>query len=252
MRRFKILILGDSGVGKSSLVLRWTEDRYMATLVGTVGVNFKSKKVSINGETIHVQAWDTAGQQQFHKITTSYYRGSHGIMVVYDVSDPESLANVGYWIKNIKTHASENVRVVLVGNKTDLRRKEAEIGENHDKMKNSTESIDSNTSLAATIADEFEVPYFETSALDSHGCDDAFMNVARFCVGVEDGNVELLKVPSEVCNSTKPSMISRMMGRRVAAPQLAKNSTVGRTQASSEAKRPEGRSRGVRKKCIQM
>jgi small GTP-binding protein len=105
--------------------------------VGTVGVNFKTRKITAGGnqlgptflkllralvgECIQVQVWDTAGQEQFHKITTSYYKGANGIMLVYDVSDKKSVENVEYWVKNIKAHASENVHVCLMGNKVDLR-----------------------------------------------------------------------------------------------------------------------------------
>jgi small GTP-binding protein len=121
MKRFKLLMLGDSGVGKSSLMIRWTEDSFSTDLVGTVGVNFKTKREVVGGEFVHAQVWDTAGQEQFHKITTSYYKGAHGIMLVYDVSDPKSWDNIQYWVKNIRAHASESVQVVLVGNKVDLR-----------------------------------------------------------------------------------------------------------------------------------
>jgi len=261
MRRFKILLLGDSGVGKSSLILRWTEDRYLATLTGTVGVNFKSKKVTIDEEAVHIQVWDTAGQQQFHKITTSYYRGAHGIMIVYDVSDPESLANVEYWIRNIKTHAAASVRVLLVGNKTDLRAKylaahahththaQADVGskkyastgsgstEGEEGEGEGDEDDDTHAALASPtvctdygagreIADKFQIPYFETSALDASGTDNAFMNIARFCVGIEDGNKSLLVPTGDTGHlpsgtTPKPSMISRMMGRGTAAPPKA-------------------------------
>lgn len=74
-RRVKLLMLGDSGVGKSSLIYRWTLDTFSPSLTSTVGVNFKSKKIDLHGEIIQVQVWDTAGQEQFHKITTSYYKG---------------------------------------------------------------------------------------------------------------------------------------------------------------------------------
>lgn len=120
-RRVKILMLGDSGVGKSSLMLRYTADTFSTDLIGTVGVNFKNKKVHINDECLMVQVWDTAGQEQFHRITSSYYKSAHGIMVVFDVSDKKSQENVEYWIKNIKSHASDTVHVVLIGNKIDLR-----------------------------------------------------------------------------------------------------------------------------------
>jgi small GTP-binding protein len=145
-RRVKILMFGDSGVGKSSLIIRWTQDTFSTDLVGTVGVNFKTRKIQAGGclfallrclsfrfmmcgelcccyagEHVQVQVWDTAGQEQFHKITTSYYKGANGIMLVYDVSDRKSVENVEYWVKNIKSHASESVHVCLIGNKVDLR-----------------------------------------------------------------------------------------------------------------------------------
>jgi small GTP-binding protein len=166
MRRVKILLLGDSGVGKSSLILRWTADTFSPTLVGTVGVNFKSKKVVIKTEAIQVQVRDTAGQEQFHKITTSYYKGANGIMVVYDVSDKKSLDNVEYWVKNIKSHATDAVQVVIVGNKTDLRTAD-----------NKDNCFDAD--VGKEFSNKYGVPYFETSAKDSTNVDDAFVTLVK-------------------------------------------------------------------------
>ena len=294
MRRFKILLLGDSGVGKSSLILRWTEDRYLATLTGTVGVNFKSKKVTIDEEAVHIQVWDTAGQQQFHKITTSYYRGAHGIMVVYDVSDPESLANVEYWIKNIKTHASPSVRLLLVGNKTDLRAKwlaaqtatsarsndetlgsdkhrgpGSSLGSGSTEGDEEDEDDESHAALAVPavcsdyragreVADKFEIPYFETSALDANGTHNAFMNIARFCVGIEDGNKSLLVPTGDASQllagaAHKPSMISRMMGRGAVAQAKAAPAPPPRARmlppATGSAAAAAGKPGPEKKKC---
>lgn len=170
MRKFKILMLGDSGVGKSSLINRWTADTFNPTLVGTVGVDFKAKKVQLPSENINVQVWDTAGQEQFHKITTSYYRGANGILLVYDISDHSSFNNVEYWIKNIKQHASASVHIALVGNKLDLR------------------TPDSNTvafEMGSSLAAKFNVPYFETSAKDSTNVDGAFLTVVTSIVESE-------------------------------------------------------------------
>lgn len=170
-RRVKLLLLGDSGVGKSSLIMRWTLDSFSPSLTSTVGVNFKSKKINYSGELIQVQVWDTAGQENFHKITTSYYKGAQGIMLVYDVADQKSLDNVEYWIKNIKAHASDSVQVVLVGNKIDLR-----------------QVIDSNTGAlmkcvdterGKEIAKKFSVPFFEASAKDSSHVDEAFLTLVH-------------------------------------------------------------------------
>ncbi len=200
MRRFKILLLGDSGVGKTSLTFRWTEDRYLASLVGTVGVNFKGKKVNIEGETIQVQVWDTAGQSQFHKITTSYYKGAHAIMVVYDVSDKETFDNVEYWIRNIKENASDNVHVALVGNKTDLRHVKNSNYDNGDGREDGNSGGTSeedngsgsskkeqyvSTDLALEVSERLGVPYYETSAKDATGCDEAFMDLVMVVLGKE-------------------------------------------------------------------
>ena len=176
-RRVKILMLGDSGVGKSSLIMRWTLDTFSPSLVSTVGVNFKSRKVTIYNELIQVQVWDTAGQEQFHKITTSYYKGAQGIMLVYDVTDPSSLANIEYWIKNIKSHASDTVQVALIGNKTDLRNNS-----------NSSVTLKSvcDTERGEEIAHKFGIPFFETSAKESNNVDIAFLTLVEHIV--ENGN----------------------------------------------------------------
>lgn len=166
-RRIKLLLLGDSGVGKSSLIMRWTLDTFSPTLTSTVGVNFKSKKVHLNGELIQVQVWDTAGQEQFHKITTSYYKGAQGIMLVYDVADLKSFENVEYWIKNIKSNASDSVQVALIGNKIDLRL-------NPDGQKKYVDA-----DRGKELAMKFGVPFFETSAKESSHVDEAFMTLVN-------------------------------------------------------------------------
>lgn len=164
-KRFRLLLLGDSAVGKSSLILRWTQDTFSPSLASTVGVTFKSKKVQYCGEWIQVQVWDTAGQENFHKITTSYYRNAQGIMLVYDVSEPKSLESVEYWIKSIKANASEAVHIALIGNKIDLR----------DDVKDGKPCID--TEKGKEVAASFNVPFYETSAKDSLNVDDAFMTL---------------------------------------------------------------------------
>ncbi len=172
-KRIKILMLGDSGVGKSSLIIRWTQDSFSTDLVGTVGVNFKTRRVVLGADTVQVQVWDTAGQEQFHKITTSYYKGANGIMLVYDVSDKKSVENVEYWVKKIRSNASDSVHVALIGNKVDLRAVCAE------------KCVDASHGQAFSSA--FSVPYFETSAKDATNVEDAFHCLIEQIMASEGG-----------------------------------------------------------------
>ena len=173
LRRVKLLMLGDSGVGKSSLILRYTADSFNPSLVGTVGVNFKSRKEIIDGEAVQVQVWDTAGQEHFHKITTSYYKGANGIVLVYDVSDKRSMDNVEYWVKNIKAHASDSVHVALVGNKTDLRKDQEKNGNCSD------------PEAGKEFAQRYGVPYFETSAKDAINVNEAFKTLVANIIAAD-------------------------------------------------------------------
>ena len=113
------------GVGKSCLLLRFADDTYTDSYISTIGVDFKIRTVDLDTKTIKLQIWDTAGQERFRTITSSYYRGAHGIIIVYDITDKESFDNVRQWLFEIDRYASENVCKLLVGNKSDLGNKRA-------------------------------------------------------------------------------------------------------------------------------
>ncbi|XP_074330119.1 ras-related protein RABD2a-like [Apium graveolens] len=155
---FKLLLIGDSGVGKSCLLLRFADDTYLESYISTIGVDFKIRTVEQDGKTIKLQIWDTAGQERFRTITSSYYRGAHGIIVVYDVTDQESFNNVKQWLSEINRYASENVNKLLVGNKSDL-------------TANKVVSYEG----AKAFADETGIPFMEASAKDATNVEQAFM-----------------------------------------------------------------------------
>ena len=124
-------------------------------------VDFKIRTIEINGKSIKLQIWDTAGQERFRTITSSYYRGAHGIIVVYDVTDQASFSNVKQWLQEIDRYACENVNKLLVGNKCDLTTKKV---------------VDYNT--AKEFADGLGIPFLETSAKNSTNVEDAFITMA--------------------------------------------------------------------------
>ncbi|KAL9649710.1 hypothetical protein ABK040_009526 [Willaertia magna] len=158
---FKLLLIGDSGVGKSCLLLRFADDTYTESYISTIGVDFKIRTIELDGKTIKLQIWDTAGQERFRTITSSYYRGAHGIIIVYDVTDQESFANVKTWLNEIDRYASDNVNKLLVGNKCDLTSKKV---------------VDRST--AEEFAKGLGIPFLETSAKTSTNVEQAFTTMA--------------------------------------------------------------------------
>uniref|UniRef100_A0A8C7EH73 small monomeric GTPase n=1 Tax=Nothoprocta perdicaria TaxID=30464 RepID=A0A8C7EH73_NOTPE len=98
---FKLLLIGDSGVGKTCVLFRFSDDAFNTTFISTIGIDFKIKTVELQGKKIKLQIWDTAGQERFHTITTSYYRGAMGIMLVYDITNAKSFENISKWLRNI-------------------------------------------------------------------------------------------------------------------------------------------------------
>jgi len=141
--------------------LRFADDTYTESYISTIGVDFKIRTIELDGKTIKLQIWDTAGQERFRTITSSYYRGAHGIIVVYDVTDQESFNNVRQWLQEIDRYASENVNKLLVGNKCDLTTKKV---------------VDYTT--AKEYADQLGIPFLETSAKNATNVEQAFMTMA--------------------------------------------------------------------------
>jgi Ras-related protein Rab-8A len=158
----KLLLIGDSGVGKSCLLLRFCDDAWTPSFITTIGIDFKIRTIELDGKRIKLQIWDTAGQERFRTITTAYYRGAMGILLVYDVTDEKSFQNIRTWYQNVEQHASEGVDKILIGNKCDWDEKRAVTLEQ-----------------GRQLADELGIRFVETSAKDNEGVEEAFFTLAR-------------------------------------------------------------------------
>lgn len=156
------MLIGDSGVGKSCLLLRFADDTFSDTYISTIGVDFKIRTIDLDGKVVKLQIWDTAGQERFRTITSSYYRGSHGIIIVYDITDQSSFNSIRGWLEEIKSYADPKVQRLLVGNKCDLTSKRV------------IQEAD-----AKAYADELNMPFLETSAHDATNVENAFMQIAH-------------------------------------------------------------------------
>jgi Ras-related protein Rab-1A len=143
---FKLVLIGDSGVGKSCLLLRFADDAFTDSYISTIGVDFRFRTVKIEKKTVKLQIWDTAGQERFRTITSAYYRGADGIIMVYDVTSQESFGHVNDWLSEVNRYASEGTSKLLIGNKSDRT----------DKAVSSEE--------AKAFAQALGIPFLETSA----------------------------------------------------------------------------------------
>lgn len=117
---FKVLLVGDSGVGKTNITTRFVKDQFDFESKATIGVEYASKKLKIDGMNIKAQIWDTAGQERYQSITRAYYRGSKGAFIVFDISKKQSFESVENWLAELKKSADQNITVILIGNKCDL------------------------------------------------------------------------------------------------------------------------------------
>uniref|UniRef100_A0A6B2LLT1 Uncharacterized protein n=1 Tax=Arcella intermedia TaxID=1963864 RepID=A0A6B2LLT1_9EUKA len=117
---FKVLLIGDSSVGKTSLCTRFTENAFSENFIATLGVDFKIRTLSIENKRVRLQVWDTAGQERFRTITQAFYRGAHGVVLVYDITDRETFANIDRWLEDTNNYAPDDALKMIVGNKCDL------------------------------------------------------------------------------------------------------------------------------------
>ncbi|XP_061634822.1 ras-related protein Rab-11B-like isoform X1 [Phyllopteryx taeniolatus] len=157
---FKVVLIGDSGVGKSNLLSRFTRNEFNLESKSTIGVEFATRSLQVDGKTIKAQIWDTAGQERYRAITSAYYRGAVGALLVYDIAKHLTYENVERWLKELRDHADNNIVIMLVGNKSDLRHLRAVP-----------------TDEARAFAEKNTLSFIETSALDSTNVEEAFKNI---------------------------------------------------------------------------
>uniref|UniRef100_A0A3Q4H869 small monomeric GTPase n=1 Tax=Neolamprologus brichardi TaxID=32507 RepID=A0A3Q4H869_NEOBR len=213
---FKLLLIGDSGVGKTCVLFRFSEDAFNSTFISTIGIDFKIRTIELDGKKIKLQIWDTAGQERFRTITTAYYRGAMGIMLVYDITNEKSFENIKNWIRNIEEvhsgpninsstyvlpikslygimyrfkiqtlliqHASADVEKMVLGNKCDI----------NDKRQVSKE-------MGEKLALEYGIKFMETSAKSNINVENAFLTLARDIKSKMD--TKLVKMISSSCGS---------------------------------------------------
>ncbi|KAF7805288.1 ras-related protein RABA5a [Senna tora] len=168
---FKIVLIGDSAVGKSNLLARFARDEFYPNSKSTIGVEFQTQKMDINGKEVKAQIWDTAGQERFRAVTSAYYRGAVGALLVYDISRRQTFDSIGRWLnelhsKNYRSHlcshSDMNVVTILVGNKSDLK-----------------DAREVSTAEGKALAEAEGLFFMETSALDSSNVAAAFQTVVK-------------------------------------------------------------------------
>eukprot|EP01022_Parablepharisma_sp_SALTPOND_P029131 TRINITY_DN72649_c0_g1_i1.p1 TRINITY_DN72649_c0_g1~~TRINITY_DN72649_c0_g1_i1.p1 ORF type:complete len:237 (-),score=13.76 TRINITY_DN72649_c0_g1_i1:96-806(-) len=179
----KLLMLGDSGVGKSCLTARFSDGKFPLDILGTAGIDCKERTLSVSGKITRVQIWDTAGQERYSILTETYYKKAFGIVVVYDITDADSFKNVDTWMKNIKEKCNKVVEIILVGNKSDLAHKRAVPAD-----------------AGAKLAAKYGIQFLEGSAKDGTNVEKAFASLTESILN----NKELVKH----CLASKMEVIS--------------------------------------------
>ncbi|XP_062590907.1 ras-related protein Rab-37-like isoform X2 [Saccostrea cucullata] len=159
----KTILVGDSGVGKTSLLVQFDQGKFQAgSFSATVGIGFTNKVVDVDGTKVKLQIWDTAGQERFRSVTHAYYRDAHALLLLYDVSNKASFDNIRAWLGEINEYAQEDVVIMLLGNKADM-----------------TAERVIRTEDGERLANEYNVAFMETSAKTGMNVDLAFMAVAK-------------------------------------------------------------------------
>lgn len=161
----KLVLVGDSGVGKSNLLLRWSKNDFNPDSTPTIGVEFATKTLQIDGKLVKVHVWDTAGQEQFRALTTAYYRGAVGALIVYDITSASSFESLNHWIDEVRENTPSDITCLLIGNKSDL---------------NDMRCVTTDEGIA--YGKEKKMTFMETSAKDGFHTEEAFDTLIKSIV----------------------------------------------------------------------
>jgi len=166
---FKVMLIGDSGVGKTCVLIRFKDGAFLSgSFISTVGIDFRNKFITVDGKKVKLQIWDTAGQERFRSITHAYYRDAHALLLLYDVGRRKTFENTRAWLSEIKEYAPQGAVVILLGNKCDLTKERQVKREDGEKL-----------------AAEYNVPFIETSAKSGMNIDLAFEAASRELMNIE-------------------------------------------------------------------
>jgi len=159
---FKILTIGESGVGKTCILRRFVENKFLKSHLATIGIDFRTKVIHVYGKDIKLKIWDTAGQERYHNITSQIYKGADGIILVFDVNEEISFTKIKDWIEQIKSNVSqEEISLILLGNKCDIEERAISKEQGQE------------------MANSLNVNYYETSALNGTGINEAFEGLTK-------------------------------------------------------------------------
>ncbi|XP_029349997.1 ras-related protein Rab-15-like [Echeneis naucrates] len=172
---FRLLMLGDSGVGKTCMLRRFTESEFDPSHISTIGVDFKMKTLEIDGTKVRVQIWDTAGQERYQTITKQYYRRAQGIIFVYDITNKPSFQHIAKWASDVDEYSPDKVQRILVGNKSD-----------EEPRRQVTKD------QGSKLAETYEMEFFETSASTSSNISESFTRVAELVLQAHKRDVDSL------------------------------------------------------------
>ncbi|XP_077991023.1 ras-related protein Rab-15-like [Glandiceps talaboti] len=158
----RLLMVGDSGVGKTCMLCRFADDEILPTHISTIGIDFKMKTIQVDGKRIRIQIWDTAGQERYETITKQYYRRAQGVILMYDMTNETSFQNIKKWVNLVSECAPEDIEIMLVANKSDVRLNKVVSRQQGEQL-----------------AKQLNAPFYETSAYTDTNVDEAFLELTK-------------------------------------------------------------------------